>query len=734
MTTTFRIKPFSSYVLRTPLLPLTAYLDTIDNYSTEKAKKKYKNSLIREAIYLASPDLINELDKWIANDLYLSDEKAKKLEITFLKYLARMSSRCTPFGLFAGCSVGRITSDTEITMEDSVNFKRFTEFDMQFWVSLLQNIAKRETAISHLKYFPNSSIYEFGDFYRYIEYNYIKTQREHTISAFRKSDLLAEIILKSKSGLTSAEMISLLANNDSEKDEATKFIHQLINYQFLVSEFDAVVTGNNEFDRVLSILKNISALKKEYEFLKNIDKQISDLDTSLIPTPNQYQKIRKSIDAEGFEYNEKYLFQTDLNTTTRVNNLNKTVIKKVTQGLCFLNGIYSKKESKNLNTFVREFSKRYESQEMPLINILDTESGLGYPVNHEMHDSHEILEGFSFKQKGKKSENQIWNSFDFILEKKLQEYFSNNQTKIILSENDFPDFHCTFDHVPATFSVLIEIYGDEKIAIESSGSLSAAKILGRFCNGSPDIHNLTKEIIEKEEAFHHDKILAEIVHIPQSRTGNILRRPVLRNYEIVYLANSGVEKKNVIDLNDLFLSVKNDKIILRSKKLDKEIIPCLSNAHNFTNNSLPLYHFLCDLQSQHSKPIFNFDWGVLEHHYNYFPRVEYKEVILSKAKWIITKEDLTDFNTVNSADLLEAFSNWRINKNIPYLVNWANLDNTLLLDFRTEIGIELFLKSTHNRSRIILEEFLFSENSIVKNSNGEIFSNQFIVSFYKEQS
>ncbi|WP_337965394.1 lantibiotic dehydratase family protein [uncultured Flavobacterium sp.] len=734
MISTFKITSFSSYVLRTPLLPLPLYLSTIENYSEEKVKELYQNSLIKEAMNLASPDLKKELDKWEKKDSNLSDEKAKKLEITFIKYLARMSSRCTPFGLFAGCSIGEIVAETNIILEDSVNSKRFTQFDMQFWVALLQNIAKREKAISYLRYFPNSSIYEFGDFYRYIEYKYIKTTREHTISALRKSDILQEIILKSKSGLTIDEMNSFLAENDSEKEEAANFIHQLVKFQFLVSELDAVVTGNNEFDRILSILRNIPDLEKEYQFLEKINKQVLDLDISLVPTENQYLNIKKRIHEEGFDCDEKYLFQTDLNTATIANSLDRSTVKKVTQGLYFLNGIQPKKESKNLKTFAREFSKRYESQEMPLMNILDTEAGLGYPINHDMSDSHEILEGFSFKQKKEKNENQIWNSYDLILEKKLQECFSNNQTTITLSENDFPDFDAAFDNTPVTFSALIEIYEDEKIAIESSGNVSAAKLLGRFCNGNPDIHNLTKEIVAKEEAFHHDKILAEIVHIPQSRTGNILRRPVLRNYEIVYLANSGVEKENVIDLNDLFVSIKGDKIILRSKKLNKEIIPCLSNAHNFSSDSLPLYHFLCDLQAQNMKPIFNFDWGILESHYNYFPRVEYKEIILSKAKWIIMKEDIIPFLKVNNTDLFEVFSNWRIDKNIPYLVNWVNFDNTLLLDFRTEIGIQLFLKSTQNRTKIILEEFLFENNSIVKNSSGEDFSNQFIVSFYKEQS
>ncbi|UPZ17010.1 lantibiotic dehydratase family protein [Flavobacterium humidisoli] len=730
----FKISPFSQYVLRTPLFPLSFYLDLLKNYNSGKSIAIYQNALVKEALSMASPELINELNKWESFKADSFNKKKSALEFTLLKYIARISSRCTPFGLFAGCSVGKINTETNIILDLPKKYKRFTQFDMQFWVALLQNIARQKKVISRLKYYPNSSIYEFGDFYRYIEYKYVKNKREHSITSLRKSDALKEIMLQTKLGLTIDDIVSILADNDSEKREAYEFIMHLIDFQFLVSEIDATVTSNNEFERVLAIFKNVPDLKKEYRFLETINKQILDLDISLIPTKNQYEKIKEKILEEGFEYDEKYLFQTDLTATTISNSLNAIIIKKAAKGLCFLNGIQPKKESNQLNAFAKAFSKRYESQEMPLMVILDVESGLGYPINHDMNDSHEILEAFSFKQKKDKNENQVWTSYDSILEKKLQECLSKKQIKIELSESDFPDFDANFDDAPSTFSALIEVYHNEKLSIESSGNISATKFLGRFCNGNSEIHKLTQEIIQKEQNYYHDKILAEIVHIPQSRTGNILRRPVLRNYEIAYLANSGVEKKNTIDLNDLFVSIRNDKIILHSKKHDKEVIPCLSNAHNFYNNSLPVYHFLCDLQAQNTKPIYSFNWGVLESHYNYFPRVEYNEIILSKAKWIIAKEEVASFLKLSGKDLFEAFSNWRISKDIPCLVNWVNSDNTLLLDFQTEIGIQLFLKSVRNRDKIVLEEFLFTDESIVKNIAGKGFNNQFIVSFFKQQS
>jgi hypothetical protein len=732
MHTSYKIVPFSSYVLRTPLFPLSFYFDLLENYSLEKVAEVYQIPLVKEALGLASPDLVKELDKWLKKEDTLSAEKAKKLEITFLKYIARMSSRCTPFGLFAGCSMGRIAGETKITLEESDKFKRNTQFDMQFWVALLQEIGTKKEIIQHLKYYPNTSIYKIGDFYRYVEYKYVDTKREHVINAFRKSAVLEKLLFHAKSGMNIDELVLILADDESEKPEALEFILSLIEYQFLISELDAVVTGSNEWERVSSILKKVPNLEETHHFLEMIQKQLSDLDLTLTPSQESYKNIKTEIEKVGVLYDEKYLFQTDLNTNASENFLTEKVSQKVIHALHFLNGIQVKKASKNLEEFKKEFIKRYEYKSMPLTTVLDTETGIGYLQNEDMNDSHEILDSFSFKPKKQKGKNQLWTSYDFILQKKLQECILKREKAIVLSEKDFEDFNSDLKNVPATFSVMIEVFEQDEICIESSGNVSAAKLLGRFCNGNSEIHNLTKEIVDKEEQFYSDKITAEIVHIPESRTGNILRRPVLRKHEIAYLSNSGVAKKDNIDLSDLSISIANNRIVLYSEKHKKEVLPCLSNAHNFSGSSLPIYHFLCDLQAQNSKPISSFSWGILENHYDFFPRVIYKEIILSKAKWIIKKEEIISLSKIDKNNFSEDFLKWRLNRNIPRYANWANGDNTLLFDFDAKISLELFLKSVQNREEFILEEFLFTQNLVVKNNADQDFCNQFILSFYKE--
>ncbi|HCM32602.1 lantibiotic dehydratase [Chryseobacterium sp.] len=277
---------------------------------------------------------------------------------------------------------------------------------------------------------------------------------------------------------------------------------------------------------------------------------------------------------------------------------------------------------------------------------------------------------------------------------------------------------------------MAEIFSDkeqEKLHLYRGGGSTAAELSARFCTEKSNINHYTKNIAEKEKELNPDIILAEIVHLPEARIGNIIRRPLLRDYEIPYLAASVLSEEKQIAIDDLYISLKNGRIILRSQKHNKEVRPYLTNAHNYSVDSLPVYHFLSDLYFQTHCSDLGFDWGSLARIYHFLPRVEYKNIILSKARWRIRKEDVSLLlsKTENRELFLSTFKIWRDKRKIPQWVQLIKLDNTQLLNLENYDSGKLFMDTIETKKSVIIEEFLHHE----KND----FAYQFVFSLYKNQ-
>ena len=277
------IKSFQNYVLRTPSFSISVYKELVDKYDFDKLVSIYNDKFLIEALQIASPDLVEALNKYGSDPKGFSNDKKDSLEISLLKYLARISSRCTPFGLFAGCSVGSFDNETNIALTTKRHFTRVTQFDMLFWSALVQEIFKRNDVKPYLTYFPNSSIYSFSEFYRYVEYKHVNKKREYVINAVRKSDYLDLLIEEAKNGLTINRMIELLVLDASENEDALDFINELIDSQILVNNLESTITGVNELQRVLNIINEIPTLKKESELLEKIKLLLITLDETIYP-------------------------------------------------------------------------------------------------------------------------------------------------------------------------------------------------------------------------------------------------------------------------------------------------------------------------------------------------------------------------------------------------------------------------------------------------------------------
>lgn len=697
---------------------------------SENDKNKTSYEIIKEAIFLASPSFYKQ---WIQNKADSLPEK-----ITIHKYLQRMRSRCTPFGLFAGCSLGTISRESNIEMGDVKNHNRTTRLDMDYLCAVFQKLNEMQGIEDNQYYIPNDSLYKVGDKWRYIEYRYQGGRRIHFIEEVEDVYCFDAIFELAKKGSTISELSQFLEDEEITKEEAVAFLYELIENQILISNCSPSVTGEDLFEILIKQQNSLNgsenfsqSLEKIRNYLKEIDE--SDIGKSL----GYYEKIISIVDKLGITYKPKHLFQTDLSLTFKSNTLDINIVEQIREALLILNKLTPVREETSLTKFRDNFLKRYEGEEVSLAEVMDTDIGIGF-LQNSSGDISPLIGDLRLPFRRETQKIPLTNLQQFLLQKHKESILLEKE-EVEITLRELNDFKENWNDLPVTFSVLTEVLSkknnDYIVHIKSAGGSSAANLLGRFCHMDEDIKNHVIEIVAKEDEFYKDKIVAEIVHLPEARTGNILFRPALRKYEIPYLAKPSVDFDCQIPISDLMISVKNNKqIVLRSKRLNKEIIPRLSNAHNFSSNALPIYQFLCELQTQGKRGSLYFNWGSLLSGSKFLPRVRFKNIILFLATWNVSKDEINFLLDIKEDEKLVQHTNdWREERKIPKEVWLIERDNELLINFNDVLSIRMLLKIVKKKPNFQMKEFLFDgDNALVKRGN-ESFSNQMVFAFYMDK-
>lgn len=732
-------KFFEDYVLRAPLFSFSSYekLTSDKSISDDELYEILNDQTFREALFLSSPPLSAELNRFLNNEI-TDPKKVNKLKSSLLKYISRMSSRCTPFGILAGCSMGSFEDKTDIQLTDFEDYRRKTGLDMHFLVDLSQKLAKNEIIKNQLHFFPNTSIYKIGNQLRYIEYKYLNGRRKHSIAEVDSNEYLDLLLEKAKDGALLEDLAMLLVDDEITLEDAKEFIEELIDNQLLISDLEPSVSGPEFLEQVCQVISQLEGVDDIYNVLISVKNKLVKLDQSTHNSINDYQDIENELKNIHSDFDSKYLFQTDLLLTNKKNTLDKKLLGNLSKALSVLNSLSIQSSGSHLNTFLNDFTKRYEEKPVSLSTVMDIETGIGYKQTNQ-GDLSPLLEGIVVP--GRVSQSSMidvkWSQQHSLFQKKIIDAYKKDEYAIKVSQEDLNKFDSSWDNLPDTISFIIQIFeenGEEKILFKGGGSSSGANLLGRFCYLDEKINAHTQNIIDVESEINKDKVLAEIVHLPESRVGNILMRPSFRKYEIPYLAKSLKAKDNQVPIEDIEVSVKRKKILLKSKRLNKEIIPRMSNAHNYSANSLPIYNFLCDMQIHQKRVGIGLSIKQVENEFDFIPRIEFENIVIKEARWNLTKKHVKDlFDNMNSDDhLMSAAQKFREDFKVPRYVLLEERDNRLLLNLNNLDSIKMFLNTIKKRQGFSLIEFLHADAGIVKKGLN-YYTNEFIVTCYNKE-
>lgn len=583
-----------------------------------------------------------------------------KVKFSIWKYFNRARHRATPYGGFAAFSTINVSGGKP---DQLIIDKGMITHGFIDWKEKESHSVK----IDHLNLLEiNSSIYKISNQYRYLR----ARDGIFEISLFDSFDELDHILKTYKTKVSKTTIHESMASNFGMNiNEINGLLEQMIELQLVFSDLSPNITGEDYFIRI-GITKNEIA-------------------------PIYIISERKLISG----------------------NLSAPKLKDLEEAIHFLSSNLPQQVSNDLRDFRKAFSKKFEQKAVPLALVMDLETGIGYGNLGQQQQSNELVD-FILAQKEIQQSGVKNIPFTQLHQFLLNQIIAGEAIKLEEFKQQEP---LDTRPLPNTLSTLLHFSG-ENIVIESCGGCTANAMLGRFTIASAEIEQFGLLAANIEQQANPDVLFFDIAYQAEKQVDNVNRRKRLYKYELPILTWSCDEAS--IHFDDILVSVRNDEVVLWSKKYQKRMVPRIASAYNYGRSDLAVYRFLCDLQHQQIKSDLNFRLRDFFPGLVRYPRVAYKSVIVSPAMWLVPKELLK-----NGEEQQLRLINWLKDQQINFPIKAGDTDQTLCFDPQSAVDLDAFLIYAHQHTdtELYITEALISTDA-VKDADGNDYAAQFVVS------
>lgn len=679
------------------------------------------NLLFKEAIKIASDNFHQFLNS-----------KESKILLSKEKYKNRIRHKCIPFGLFAHNSVANWIVDESTIIVKHELLKRNCRIDSTIQNSLITKFITNYNLFKDIRYFLNNTIIENPQAISYIDYNNLGKQIFYMNTKISKEEFIKDIIDfvsdKLFFGKEILKFIELSGYEDSED-----ILLYCIKNKILIPETEINCVGMEQLDIFLKVLEHI----EKDEILLNIYEDLIFIKESVNIINSQYGELKPdeiilydAIKDKIFKYLEKDNYTDYIHVDSyfdhNIGGLNVNEQKSLQDAFDVL--LKLNRNNDVLKNFKNAFSELYGDRFVPISEVVDLNNMLSRYLGGEAFKKNNIIP--KSLSSNFINNNLILDDVDSFLFNKLINSVKAGSKEIVLDEINTAELKS--QNVNSnSISIFFRNFKENNISknFVSGIGLSPDKMIGRFSNYNKDVSNILKRISANDSAIGGNEVIyAEIIHIPSaSRLNNVMYRKHERDHEIVFVSYGSDKTK--IYLSDLYIGIKNDRIKLFSKKLEKEIIPVMANAHNTEYYTLPLYRLLNYINYESVGNNLNFSWGNLKRFFNYFPRVVYKNVILSLQTWEV---DLKN-QILNEENINEIKNKYLLPDEV--LVSYKGSDEVYfnLLNYYDKLNFISFCK---NKSSITIKEYIFNKDNEtpIKDLTDNGYANEFLAIAFLEKT
>lgn len=684
---------------------------------------EYHDSRLRLALACASPSLSATL---------LTADSSTQLKRRALQALARYFGRCTtratPFGLFSAQGVGKIASSCSFDLAGTFGAALTAD------CGVLYDTIDQANAARSGRYMFNNVSFPLGSRLKWAKRHF---EGKHFRYEWRSAALppwLLELVSSCQPGVLLADIAHQIASTGVEATEATIVAGQLVDEQVLVPVFDLPLYSADTACAIMEMLNGHMAPSPMKAHV-GVPADLCALTDRASRSETRFD-IASSAPAirDPIEH-----YQLDGLELTRTFAIDEFLASRALAAASLLWRIQPRPAASRLDRFKGRLVEFYPNVELPLLIAVDDEVGVGY--GHNSNAVPPVLRGLRPANPALSSVSEFTGR-DAALAEILCQSLEQGRSPMELTD-DLAESLVSF-HPPAlpdTLTIAISVLASSASGAEQptivhrfTSAGSAARLFGRFTQSDNRLRRRVDEYFTREERLNPDAIHAEVLHLAAPRNGNVSRRSPLRKYAIPIWGAAGIDANvDPILPDDLVVSVRNDRVVLRSLRLNREVIPTFTTALTFANSGLKAVQFLYDYALQGGPGGITWSWGCLGNT-SFLPRITSKGCVLSPARWKLRPIEWPKLSGALSEEEYHVVVGTLHGKGVPTWFGVVEGDNILPVHVDNPLSLEAALTSRRNADEsVTLVELMFDDlRSVVRTPEGT-HSHEILIPFVRRQ-